>query len=262
MNEIHPDAITCIGRWNLEPLGVYNCYSGVTTNQSEGFNTVLKRLQKWREAPLDSIIFSLYQLQNYYYNEIQRGLCQCGDYKLSTEFASCARDPTEVKLIESIPPHSIVERVQTEEANIIECNHTECQLIEQSTTRLPSSQNSRANLVLTEDRISFDSKLGVFIVQNSEGHHHAVKLFPKQTCTCPSTSECYHIIAAKMSLGMQPKQTKSVVNLSQLRRNTRSRKEKKSGRKRFLPTDIVNPAPDSITVKSHLESNDNTNECM
>lgn len=128
MNEIHPNVTTCIGRWILEPLGVYNCYSGITTNQSKGFNTVLKRLQKWREAPLDSIIFSLYQLQNYYYNEIQRGLCQCGDYRLSTEFASCAQDPTEVKLAESISPHLIVERVQTEEANVIESNRTDCRL--------------------------------------------------------------------------------------------------------------------------------------
>ena len=59
MNEIHPDVTTCIECWILEPLGVYNCYSGVTTNQSEAFNTVLKHLQKWREVTLDSIIFSL-----------------------------------------------------------------------------------------------------------------------------------------------------------------------------------------------------------
>jgi len=70
------------------PLGVYNSYSGVTTNQSKGFYTVLKYLQKNREALLESIIFSAYQLQNYYYNEIQRGLCQCGDYKF-TEIISC-----------------------------------------------------------------------------------------------------------------------------------------------------------------------------
>jgi len=83
MHEIYPDVTTCIGRWILEPLRVYNCYSGVMTNHSEGFNTVIKHLKNWKEAPLDSIVFSLYQLHNYYYNEIQRGLCQCGDFKLS-----------------------------------------------------------------------------------------------------------------------------------------------------------------------------------
>ena len=104
MNTIHPDVTTCIGWWILEPLGIYNCYSGITTNQSEAFNTVLKCLQKWREAPVDCILFSLYQLQVYYLNEIQRGLCQSGDYKLSAHFANCARDPTEMKFIESICP--------------------------------------------------------------------------------------------------------------------------------------------------------------
>ena len=70
---------------------------------------------------------------------------------------------------------------------------TQC-LEKKSAAKCLSSQTSRANLVLTEDRISFDPKLGVFIVKNSKGKHHAVTLFPKQTCTCPSTAECYHII--------------------------------------------------------------------
>ena len=79
------------------------------TNLRHSTLPVLKRLQKWREAPLDSILFSLYQLQNYYFDEIQRGLCQRGDFKLSSHFAYCAQDPTEVQLIESVCPHDIVD---------------------------------------------------------------------------------------------------------------------------------------------------------
>ena len=257
MNEIHPDVTTCIGCWIVEPLGVYNYYSGVTTNQSEAFNTVLKRLQKWREAPLDSILFSLYQLQNYYFNEIQRGLCQSGDYKLSTHFANCARDPTEVKLTEFICPQDIVGRVQAEQ--VIHINN-EFQPDEKTTDtsrdKHPSSQIARANLVLTENRISFDPKLGVFIVRNSEGNHNAVTLFPKQSCTCASTNECYHIISAKMSLRLHSKEVTSIINMTQLRKNTRSRKAKKSGRKKFTPAaaDIVNPPPDSLKFANEVDS--------
>jgi len=250
MTEIHPDVITSIGRWILEPLGLYNSYSGITTNQSEGFNTVMKRLQKWKEVPLDSIIFSLYHLQTYYYNEIQRGLCQCGDFKLATDFVTFARDPDEVKLIEATPPNSIVERVHTKETHTIDSSQMASSLERQSVGRCPSSQHARASLVLTEERISFDPKLGVFVVRSSENHHHAVTLFPKQSCTCPSTGECYHIISAKMSLGMESKQTSTVVNLTQLRKNTRSRKEKKSGRKRCAPVLLANAAPDSIAAQS------------
>ena len=49
-------------------------FTGVTNNQSESFNATLKRIQRWREVPIDSIVLSLYHLQAYYYNEIMRGL--------------------------------------------------------------------------------------------------------------------------------------------------------------------------------------------
>lgn len=65
---------TCLGKWVLKPMKVYHPFSGVTTNQSEGFNSTLKRLQRWREVPVDTVVLTLYQLQAYFYNEIQRGL--------------------------------------------------------------------------------------------------------------------------------------------------------------------------------------------
>ena len=73
MKEIHPDSFL-IGRWVLQPLNLYNPYSGVTNNQSESFNKVIKEFQSWKEAPLDSFILAMYRLQLYYYNEIKRGL--------------------------------------------------------------------------------------------------------------------------------------------------------------------------------------------
>lgn len=58
----------------MEDAGVYNPVSGITSNQSEGFNSVLKRLQSHQEAPVDLVVLSLYYLQTYYFNEAQRGL--------------------------------------------------------------------------------------------------------------------------------------------------------------------------------------------
>ncbi len=62
------------GRWNLEKQGVYNPLSGLTNNQSEGFNSILKRMQSWKEIPIDTALLSLYHLQVYYRNEWQRRL--------------------------------------------------------------------------------------------------------------------------------------------------------------------------------------------
>ena len=100
-NEIHPDVCNSIGRWVLEKLHVYNPYSGVTTNQSEGYNTVMKRLQQWKEVPLDLIILSLNMLQVYSFNEIQRGLCQMGEYVLLPKYVGLARSPEEAIIIEA-----------------------------------------------------------------------------------------------------------------------------------------------------------------
>ena len=71
--EIHPSVPEQVGRWVLEPLHLYNPYSGITNNMSEGLNRVMKDFQSWKEAPLDTVVFALYQLQVYYSNEIKRG---------------------------------------------------------------------------------------------------------------------------------------------------------------------------------------------
>ena len=222
---------------------MYNPYSGITTNQSEGFNTVLKRLQLWREVPLDSIVLSLYHLQAFYYNEIQRGICQMGNYSLQPQFARLARSPDEVKSLVCIAPEDIVDRVRSGASQ----SKQEVPLAPPAPNPPPpTSQLARAKLVVEQDRISYDVKLGTFVVVSSEGNPSVVKLFPSETCSCPSTVQCYHILAAKLSLGIGTDKSKSRINLTQLRRNTRSRQDKKSGRKRPRPGDCdVIPAPDA-----------------
>lgn len=49
-----------------------------TTNQSEGFNTVLTQCQCWKEVPIHLLVYA--RLQKYCYNEIQRGYCGLGSY--------------------------------------------------------------------------------------------------------------------------------------------------------------------------------------
>ena len=98
--------------------------------------------------------------------------------------------------------------------------------------------------------ISHNEKLQSFTVKGTSGNVHAVRLFPKASCTCPaSESSCYHILAARsrMSIGMKEKSSHHRVNFTMLRRNTRSKKDKTSGRKRSRVDDYdITPGPDSI----------------
>ena len=87
-----------------------------------------------------------------------------------------------------------------------------------------------------------------FVVEGSRGDKYAVTLFPKEKCQCPSTGECYHILAAKLSIGIN-ESNKMVINLTQLKRNSRKWVDKKGGNKkpRVSDYDVSNiyPAPDS-----------------
>ena len=93
-------------------------------------------------------------------------------------------------------------------------------------------------------KVSFDPRFHTFTIMGTT-KPHVVTLFTKETCSCPSTSICYHIMAAKLSIGQDDDVTKrKKINLSQLRKNARSRKEKTSGRKRPEDVDVV-PASDA-----------------
>lgn len=73
--------IQCSGKWLLVKHGIYKPRNGVTINAAESFNAVLKRFLDRKEVKAQVLILSIYQIDNYYNNEITRGLCGVGNYK-------------------------------------------------------------------------------------------------------------------------------------------------------------------------------------
>uniref|UniRef100_A0A1X7THV4 MULE transposase domain-containing protein n=1 Tax=Amphimedon queenslandica TaxID=400682 RepID=A0A1X7THV4_AMPQE len=110
MSEIHVK-IEFASRWNLEKHGIYSPVSGVTNNQSEGFNSVLKRLQSWKKISIDTALLSLYHLHAYYRNEWQRGLAGLGEHRLKDEFLSASISLDEIEIMENISLEEIVKRI-------------------------------------------------------------------------------------------------------------------------------------------------------
>jgi len=84
VDNIHP-SIDHLGAWILRPYGL----ESATTNQSETFNYVLKRLQEWKDAPVDAMALSLFRLSQYHLVEIKRGLCGQGEYHLRVGVEAC-----------------------------------------------------------------------------------------------------------------------------------------------------------------------------
>ena len=235
---------------------------------------VLKDLQEWKEAPLDCVLLSLYQLQAFYYNEIKRGLMGLGKYTIIEKYTSLMCKDTIVHYLPTCSPSEVVKLIKEGTVDKIEtCTSlleviilgyitlifTSHSLLQKEcdtfTSVKPSrflSTKARAKLVLKEDNITFDTKLHVFNVKGLSGTTRVVTLFPKQSCSCPSMGGCYHLIAAKLCAGMHVSFNKEAnVSLSQLRRNNRSRSDKKSGRKRPRPKDI-DPEGSMIHMCDHV----------
>ena len=136
-------------------MGVYNPYSGVTSNQSESFNALLKRLQSWREVPVDAIVLALYYLQAFYSNEVQRGFAGLGNFLLSAEFTAAQRPAEEIVIISTIQPEEIVTRIRQRSPVMVDTeDYQGTQNIQPEggdTSLPPSTQHARA-------RYSIDSQ--------------------------------------------------------------------------------------------------------
>ena len=192
---IQPDIAT-IARWAIERLGVYHPFSGVTNNQAEGINFVLKELQDWKEAPVDCMILALHYLQVYYISEISRGQQNLGNYHVHPEFSTCVPMPLQLPQHKVHSPKDIVARIRANVGNhnschqlnptVIETNSIANTSIEPGLDRL--SKQERASRVIEEGKISVDTKLHTFTVMGSTCPH-LVTLYPKEICTCASTTQ-------------------------------------------------------------------------
>ena len=80
----------------------------------------------------------------------------------------------------------------------------------------------------------------------AEKENIAVTLFPRETCQCESTSTCYHILAARISIGLESVQKNRVVNLRALSKNSKNFFYKKSGRKQPRANDM------KLNLNQHL----------
>ena len=61
------------------------------------------------------------------------------------------------------------------------------------------SKECRARKLIEDGKIVHNAQLKVFTVAGSTGNY-VTTLYPTETCTCPAKKDCYHIIAAKLSI--------------------------------------------------------------
>ena len=243
---VRKDIVDKGARWILERYGIYTQSSGVTTNVSESMNAVFKRIVKWQEVNVDAIVHTFYFLQTFYQMEILRGRCGLGNYHLKMENCHLELDPHTTEFPQDyVQLNDIGTIIRNKNVSITSATAIK---IQQDSTAL-----GLAKLIIEEHRIYLNAQCQSFIVKGLRGKECIVKLFPQERCTCNSTRTCYHILAARLSIGVTDSKTnKSKLSLKSLK--TSSRKTK-SGRKRPRQGDILETtaAPDSLEETGNYE---------
>lgn len=275
-SKLHDDILQYSSKWVLESNNVYDPYSGVTNNMSESMNAVIKRLMQWKQAPIDSTVFALNYLQKYYVYEIMRGLAGIGNYRLKNIHSGATVDkgdldfPTDVcipeKIVDFVKGKFLEKSDDGEEEKKQEIglpfNATvvEDDIVEEE--RHSTTQRSLAIAAVRNKRVYHVPEAGSFVVKGSKGDNYSVSLYPEK-CQCPSIGTCYHIMAVKMSIGEEDIEEQRVYNLTQLRKNSRKRANKKAGTKRPRPCDkdeTIIAAPDSCLKRACLSTPMQMNE--
>ena len=221
--------------WTLRKAGILNPENGITNNPSESMNSVFHRIQQWKQIPLDVIATSMYHLCAFYYREIQRSLHQCGRWKIKDEYDYLKCDPSLLPRFQSvIDPKDIIDQVHID-------THVKASVVSKSTVHQQdscgSSQVGLAHAAIKDDRVKLVGN-GAFVVTETDGSTlRAVKIFPRETCTCSSTKTCYHISACKLVVGLTPS-LDGKPSLSDLRRKERIKMERPSGRRKHDFQDV------------------------
>lgn len=222
--------------WKLKENGVPNPEYGLTNNASESLNAVLHSLQQWKQAPLDVICVSLYHLSCYYHREIVRAFHACGTWDLKEEYAYFQRDPSLMPFLpKTIEPKDIVARVRGEIVPTYEeIAKTNGDSTKQEDKSVYNSQLSLAHEAICNKRVSLTDQ-GCWVVIGTDGiTPYAVRLFPKETCTCSAVKMCYHLMACKLMVGQSAETfTSAKPNMTLLGQKARRKnKEGPSGRKK------------------------------
>ena len=95
---LHQTILNNSGRWVLEKLGIYNPYSGITSNPAESINNMIKAIQHRKELPVDLICLNLLMCQKSVYADIQCGRAGFGNFKLRKDCEYARLDRSEINV--------------------------------------------------------------------------------------------------------------------------------------------------------------------
>ena len=128
----------------------------------------MKDFQSWKEAPLDTLVLALYQLQVYYANEVRQGFAGLGQYHLAETYESIKIDAQDIEYICPCTPDEIVHNIKElsgEQSEKHEQEDKSCsersEQAEYVHKKVPLSIHARATSVVENDQIAFNPRMHI-----------------------------------------------------------------------------------------------------
>ena len=171
--------LECSWFWSIRGKCPYDEVNGLTTNQSEGFNFLLKDFQNWKEVPIDGLLMSLKLIQGFREEECRRGKMGLGNYSLKSKYKQFKTDAENFQPRTLVcHPKDIVNSIRNRDfivhdfANDLMNKHAS------------NSRIVRAKELVAQDLIAFLPRLGAFSVMDTN-EIHVVKVHLTESCSCP-----------------------------------------------------------------------------
>ena len=181
---------------------------------------------------------------------LERSMHQCGQWIVKSQFDHLKREPSLMPYMDVAPdPKEIVEMVRKGECVVAKIPESSEILSIPKSPSLNSSDIVMAGCAIANNRVKLVEDGAWVVLSSDRVSASAVKLFPKETCSCPSTRTCFHITACRLMVGLPPK-TSGKLNLAEMQRNERKKRERPAGRKQPRKYDFVKAKEDPCTKRS------------
>lgn len=197
---IDPIVRAKLGRWLFEKYCVFNPYTGINDVKNEWLELVVQHMQAMGNATAHNIVLACYLIQQFVKKEIKDGLNGVGRY-IPREDSTVYR--TSVSSWKPVPflclPDNIVPYIKNDQL-VIQDGH----IVERAEIDAKKALYTKAKRIYENGGVHHNGSIQAFIVKEWERPDEGflVKLHPRATCTCDSAMFCQHIIAVKISIGV------------------------------------------------------------
>ena len=197
---IDPAVRAKLGRWLLDRWGIFNPYTGVNDGRNDCLEIVIQNLQALGNASAYTTALACYLVQQFVKKDLKDSLHGMGRFiprESTTDWK------TSIEGWKAVPflclPDNIVHYIKNDQLVLQDGFVVERAEIDAKKTLLNKGRN-----IYDNGGVHHNGAIQAFVVKEWERPDESflVKLHPRATCTCDSAMFCQHIIAVKISIGI------------------------------------------------------------